>query len=103
MLSATTAGTSVLFGKLGTPDTSLGSIFAFQVLAYHHLHLGFLCGALPHRGDADHHSWTGVGNAQDDAHLRRRKHERSRIHLHGADRGAADHPAISLQEPRAAN
>ena len=32
MLSATTAGTAVLFGKLGTPDTSLGSIFAFQVL-----------------------------------------------------------------------
>ena len=32
MLSATAAGTSVLFGKLGTPDTSLGSIFAFQVL-----------------------------------------------------------------------
>jgi CNT family concentrative nucleoside transporter len=32
MLSATVAGTSVLFGKLGTPDTSLGSIFAFQVL-----------------------------------------------------------------------
>jgi concentrative nucleoside transporter, CNT family len=32
MLSATSAGTSVLFGKLGTPDTSLGSIFAFQVL-----------------------------------------------------------------------
>jgi concentrative nucleoside transporter, CNT family len=32
MLSATTAGTSVLFGRLGTPDTSLGSIFAFQVL-----------------------------------------------------------------------
>lgn len=32
MLSATTAGTTVLFGKLGTPDTSLGSIFAFQVL-----------------------------------------------------------------------
>jgi concentrative nucleoside transporter, CNT family len=32
MLSATAAGTSVLFGRLGTPDTSLGSIFAFQVL-----------------------------------------------------------------------
>lgn len=32
MLSATAAGTAVLFGKLGTPDTSLGSIFAFQVL-----------------------------------------------------------------------
>ena len=32
MLSATAAGTTVLFGKLGTPDTSLGSIFAFQVL-----------------------------------------------------------------------
>jgi len=32
MLSATVAGTAVLFGKLGTPDTSLGSIFAFQVL-----------------------------------------------------------------------
>ena len=32
MLSATSAGTSVLFGKLGTPDTTLGSIFAFQVL-----------------------------------------------------------------------
>jgi concentrative nucleoside transporter, CNT family len=32
MLSATSAGTSVLFGKLGTPDTFLGSIFAFQVL-----------------------------------------------------------------------
>jgi concentrative nucleoside transporter, CNT family len=32
MLSATAAGTAVLFGKLGTPDTSFGSIFAFQVL-----------------------------------------------------------------------
>ena len=32
MLSATAAGTKVLFGALGTPDTSLGSIFAFQVL-----------------------------------------------------------------------
>jgi CNT family concentrative nucleoside transporter len=32
MLSATTAGTAVLFGKLGTPDSPLGSIFAFQVL-----------------------------------------------------------------------
>lgn len=32
MLSATAAGTTVLFGKLGTADTSLGSIFAFQVL-----------------------------------------------------------------------
>jgi concentrative nucleoside transporter, CNT family len=32
MLSATAAGTAVLFGKLGTPDTSMGSIFAFQVL-----------------------------------------------------------------------
>jgi CNT family concentrative nucleoside transporter len=32
MLSATVAGTKVLFGALGTPNTSLGSIFAFQVL-----------------------------------------------------------------------
>jgi CNT family concentrative nucleoside transporter len=32
MLGATAAGTKVLFGALGTPDTSLGSIFAFQVL-----------------------------------------------------------------------
>jgi CNT family concentrative nucleoside transporter len=32
MLSATSAGTTVLFGALGTPNTSLGSIFAFQVL-----------------------------------------------------------------------
>ena len=32
MLSATAAGTKVLFGALGTPSTSLGSIFAFQVL-----------------------------------------------------------------------
>ena len=32
MLGATTAGTKVLFGALGTPNTSLGSIFAFQVL-----------------------------------------------------------------------
>jgi CNT family concentrative nucleoside transporter len=32
MLSATAAGTQVLFGALGTPNTSLGSIFAFQVL-----------------------------------------------------------------------
>jgi len=32
MLGATEAGTKVLFGALGTPDTSLGSIFAFQVL-----------------------------------------------------------------------
>lgn len=32
MLSATSAGTKVLFGALGTPNTSLGTIFAFQVL-----------------------------------------------------------------------
>ncbi|MFZ0747192.1 MAG: nucleoside transporter C-terminal domain-containing protein [Terracidiphilus sp.] len=32
MLASTAAGTSVLFGALGTPNTSLGSIFAFQVL-----------------------------------------------------------------------
>jgi concentrative nucleoside transporter, CNT family len=32
MLGSTAAGTKVLFGALGTPDTSLGSIFAFQVL-----------------------------------------------------------------------
>ena len=32
MLHSTEAGTTVLFGALGTPHTSLGSIFAFQVL-----------------------------------------------------------------------
>ncbi|HVC46565.1 MAG TPA: nucleoside transporter C-terminal domain-containing protein [Terracidiphilus sp.] len=32
MLASTEAGTKVLFGALGTPNTSLGSIFAFQVL-----------------------------------------------------------------------
>jgi CNT family concentrative nucleoside transporter len=32
MLASTEAGTRVLFGALGTPNTSLGSIFAFQVL-----------------------------------------------------------------------
>jgi CNT family concentrative nucleoside transporter len=32
MLASTAAGTRVLFGPLGTPYTSFGSIFAFQVL-----------------------------------------------------------------------
>jgi len=32
MLASTAAGTKVLFGVLGTPNSSLGSIFAFQVL-----------------------------------------------------------------------
>jgi CNT family concentrative nucleoside transporter len=32
LLGSTAAGTKVLFGALGTPNTSLGSIFAFQVL-----------------------------------------------------------------------
>jgi CNT family concentrative nucleoside transporter len=32
MLASTYAGTKVLFGPLGVPDGSLGSIFAFQVL-----------------------------------------------------------------------
>ena len=32
MLASTFAGTKVLFGALGTPNSSLGSIFAFQVL-----------------------------------------------------------------------
>ena len=32
LLCVLVVGFSVLFGKLGTPDTSLGSIFAFQVL-----------------------------------------------------------------------
>ena len=32
MLASTAAGTSLVFGALGTPHSSLGSIFAFQVL-----------------------------------------------------------------------
>jgi len=32
MLGSTAAGTKILFGALGTPNTLLGSIFAFQVL-----------------------------------------------------------------------
>ncbi len=32
MLASTAAGTKVLFGALGTPNTSIGSVFAFQVL-----------------------------------------------------------------------
>jgi len=32
MLGSTAAGTKVLFGALGTPNSQLGSIFAFQVL-----------------------------------------------------------------------
>ena len=32
MLASTYAGTKVLFGTLGVPDGSMGSIFAFQVL-----------------------------------------------------------------------
>ncbi len=32
MLASTAAGTSLVFGALGTPNSSLGSIFAFQVL-----------------------------------------------------------------------
>ena len=32
MLASTAAGTSLVFGKLGTPNSSMGSIFAFQVL-----------------------------------------------------------------------
>jgi CNT family concentrative nucleoside transporter len=32
VLGSTAAGTKVLFGALGTPNTSLGTIFAFQVL-----------------------------------------------------------------------
>jgi CNT family concentrative nucleoside transporter len=32
MLASTQAGTQVLFGALGTPNTSFGTIFAFQVL-----------------------------------------------------------------------
>lgn len=32
MLASTAAGTRVLFGPLGTPNSSLGSVFAFQVL-----------------------------------------------------------------------
>ncbi|MGB6975565.1 MAG: nucleoside transporter C-terminal domain-containing protein [Terracidiphilus sp.] len=32
MLASTEAGTKVLFGALGTPNTSFGSIFAFEVL-----------------------------------------------------------------------
>jgi CNT family concentrative nucleoside transporter len=32
MLASTQAGTKLVFGQLGTPNTSLGSIFAFQTL-----------------------------------------------------------------------
>ena len=71
--------------------------------ADNHLHLGILRGALPHRIDADHHSRHGVGDAEDDAHLRRGEHERGGEHLHGADGSAADDPAISCRRPRAAS
>ena len=58
-----------LFGKLGTPDTSLGSIFAFQVLPTINFHFSFLCRSIPHRRDADHHPRACVGDVEDHAHL----------------------------------
>ena len=97
MLSATAAGTKVLFGALGTPEHFAGIDLRLPGAADHHLHLGVLRGALSHRGDADHHSRAGVGDAEDDAHLRRGEHERGGIDLHGADRSAADDPAVSFQ------
>ncbi len=71
MLASTKAGTSVLFGALGTPYTSFGSIFAFQVLPTI-IFISAFFAVLYHIGaDADHHPRPGLGHAQDHAHLRR--------------------------------
>ena len=97
MLASTEAGTKVLFGALGTPNTSLGSIFAFQVLptiifisAFFAVlyHIGVM--QIIIRG-------AGVGDAEDDAHLRRGEHECGGVDLHGTDGSAADDSAVSVQ------
>ena len=95
LLSYAFAGSQFLFGDLGKQHSSYGSIFAFQVLptiifisAFFAVlyHIGLM--QIIIRGMA----WVML---QDDAHLRRRKHERRRQHLHGPDRSAAHDPALS--------
>ena len=97
MLACTQAGTKVLFGALGTPNYVARLHLRISGAAHHHLHLRILRRALSHRTDADHHSRAGVGDAEDHAHLRRGKHERGSVDLHGPDRSAADHSAVSRQ------
>ena len=62
MLSATFAGTQVVFGQLGLPNAgAFGKLIGAQLrrhlcfpgAAHHHLHLGVFRGALSHRSDAD--------------------------------------------------
>ena len=70
MLSATFAGTQVLFGELGLPNSgAFGNLLGAQQgrhlrlsgSAHHHLHLRIFRGALSHRRDAENHSraWPG--------------------------------------------
>ena len=108
MLAATYAGTKILFGELGLPNAgafgqvlaqnghpNAGSIFAFQVLPTI-IFISAFFAVMYHIGvDADHHSRAGLGDAEDDAHLRRGEHECGGFDLHGADRSAADDPAVS--------
>ncbi len=103
MLSATAAGTKVLFGALGTPEYFARLDLRIPGAANDHLHFGILCGALSHWRDADHYSRHGVGDAEDDAHLGRREHECCCVDLHGADRSTAYDSAVSYRRPRAAS
>jgi CNT family concentrative nucleoside transporter len=85
MLSATFAGTQVLFGQLGLPNSgAFGKLISSRPTRAPSLR--FRCcrrsSSSPHSsrcfitsGNADHHSRHGVGDAEDDAHLGRGEHE----------------------------
>ena len=110
MLSATFAGTQVLFGELGLPNSGAfgriispnsGAIFAFQVLPTI-IFISAFFAVLYHIGLMQQdHPPLRLDHAQNHAHLRRRMHERRGQHLHGPDRSTAHHPAVPSIAPPA--
>jgi len=62
LLDFSYVGSSFVFGELGKDHSSLGLIFAFQGLAYHHFHRCVFCRPLSPWRDANHHSRRSLVN-----------------------------------------
>ena len=89
-----TSGSQFVFGELGKPNSSLGVIFAFQILPAI-IFVSALFAIMYYLGIMQLIVRAfAVVMSRGDGRERRREPQRRGLDLHGTDRGAADHPAV---------
>ena len=89
------AGSEFVFGEIGKQHSSIGFDLRVSGFAGNHFHRVAVCAAVLPRRHAGGDSRGGVGDATGHGRERRGVAQRRGEYFHGADRSAADHPAVS--------